>query len=156
MAKNLLPILQWPDGMKDCEAPERTLRLEVVGLDAFGCIKQNHKCLALKSCSGLDHRSQASKECSHQDMEVVPEVEARISCDNMGMLHNTSGNTPVFNPLYKAPGNWLNEASLHGDVNRYDGIKLGQNEENRKANGYGGKPGIKEHDAKSNSIKFHA
>ncbi|KAJ9181188.1 hypothetical protein P3X46_009342 [Hevea brasiliensis] len=106
-----------------------------------------------KSCSGLDHRSQANKECSHQDMEVVPEVEARISCDNMGMLHNTSGNTPVFNPLYKAPGNWLNEASLHGDVNRYDGIKLGQNEENRNANGYGGKPGIKEHDAKSNSIK---
>lgn len=113
-----------------------------------------------KSCSSVDLRSQTKKEASHQDAKVVPEVETRISSDKMTMLNSkNSGNKPVFNPLYKAPEDWLNEASLLEGSNRYDGMKLGQNEENGKTNGYGGSrppAGIKEHGVKSvSSIHDH-
>ncbi|KAJ9184678.1 hypothetical protein P3X46_004381 [Hevea brasiliensis] len=105
----------------------------------------------MKSCSSLDNRSQTKKESNHQD--VVPEDEARISCGKLTMPDNkTSSNKPVFNPLYKAPENWLKEASLLEGVNRYDGMKLGQNGENRTVNG--GRPGIKEHGAKSNRARW--
>lgn len=113
-----------------------------------------------KSCSSVDLRSQTRKEASHQDAKVVPEVETRISSDKMTMLNSkNSGNKPVFNPLYKAPEDWLNEASLLEGSNRYDGMKLGQKEENGKTNGYGGSrppAGIKEHGVKSvSSIHDH-
>ncbi|XP_015581806.1 uncharacterized protein LOC8267079 [Ricinus communis] len=98
-----------------------------------------------KSYSSQDHKFQANREASYREMEkvIVPEVEARTNFDDAKMLNKTSDNSqplqqeldyprrPMFNPLYKAPENWLNEELSSKGVNHYD-AKLGQYQANGK------------------------
>ncbi|KDP24636.1 hypothetical protein JCGZ_25552 [Jatropha curcas] len=86
----------------------------------------------MKSSSSQDQKSQAKEDIE----KVVPETEEKIP----GKFQEQR-NKPVFNPLYKAPENWLNEVSLLADE------KLGQNHENMKLQ-------VKDQSIKSNSARW--